>query len=164
MDHTAGLLFLLKLRRTVHGIRGTIRYLSNFEEVFRVLNSNVPLIIYAPGIVKSGEIAKVTSQIDLAPTILDLLGYSTPDYFIGQSMFRPGNGSMLHKFMMGIFNHCLYLGFEPASKKFTRAFDMKRREWLDLSQIKNQENIPAALEMFFLSKEIIKKSYFHSSP
>lgn len=139
-------------------------HLPNFEEIFRVLNSKVPLIIYAPELLKSGENNKVASQIDVAPTILDLLGYSTPDYFLGQSMFRPGEGSVLHKFMTGIFDNLLYVGFEPTSKKFSKVYDLKKKIWLESVKTNNHENVTTSLEMFFLSEDIIKKAYYAVDP
>ena len=49
---------------------------------------HTPFLIYAPGIVPAGTNTTVASQLDVMPTIIDLLGF--PDEFsaLGQSVFR----------------------------------------------------------------------------
>ncbi|MFQ5431484.1 MAG: LTA synthase family protein [Nitrospinota bacterium] len=47
----------------------------------------VPLLIYAPGIVKAGTIGRASSQLDIAPTILDLLKSNAPFTSWGKSIF-----------------------------------------------------------------------------
>ena len=49
---------------------------------------HIPLIIYAPNIIKSEKIHTLSSQIDFAPTILDLLGISYESKFFGKSIFN----------------------------------------------------------------------------
>lgn len=39
---------------------------------------HVPLIVYAPGVARGTRLEKVTSHIDLAPTVLGLLGVTSP--------------------------------------------------------------------------------------
>jgi len=55
------------------------------EHYFRV-----PLLIYAPGIVKPGLFEDVGSQVDIAPTILDILGIRSENAFVGRSLFLSG--------------------------------------------------------------------------
>jgi phosphoglycerol transferase MdoB-like AlkP superfamily enzyme len=53
----------------------------------------IPLIIYAPEIVKAQNIKKVSSQIDLAPTVMSLFHWSYKNKFYGQDIlsddFKP---------------------------------------------------------------------------
>jgi len=53
----------------------------------------VPLIIYAPAIIKAQNITKVSSQIDLAPTVMSLLDWSYKSKFYGRDIlsddFKP---------------------------------------------------------------------------
>ncbi len=52
-----------------------------------VQNYHIPLIIYAPGgQVAPGHIAALTSQVDYAPTLLGLLGWSYPSRFFGRDV------------------------------------------------------------------------------
>ncbi len=49
---------------------------------------HIPLIIYSPKNIVPGEVAKVASQIDIAPTLLALLGFSYESYFWGNNMLN----------------------------------------------------------------------------
>lgn len=48
----------------------------------------IPLLIYSPANLKAGKISKTVSQIDILPTILDLLNYPESVGLLGQSGFR----------------------------------------------------------------------------
>ncbi|MFV2055519.1 MAG: LTA synthase family protein [Thiohalomonadales bacterium] len=48
----------------------------------------IPFLIYAPDIVKPQFINLVTTQRDIAPTILDILGLSSEPHFSGRSLLR----------------------------------------------------------------------------
>ncbi|MES2272628.1 MAG: sulfatase-like hydrolase/transferase, partial [Chlamydiota bacterium] len=55
-------------------------------------NVHVPLLIYAEGRVKQPkQIDTVSSQIDLLPTLLDLLQIPGPHHSLGKSLLRPSN-------------------------------------------------------------------------
>lgn len=55
----------------------------------QVENYHVPLMIYAPGgQVAPGRISTLTSQVDFAPTLLGLLGWSYPSRFFGHDVRR----------------------------------------------------------------------------
>ncbi len=48
----------------------------------------IPLILYAPKLVAPGEYAPTMSQVDIPPTILDVLRADGDDYFFGRSVFE----------------------------------------------------------------------------
>jgi phosphoglycerol transferase MdoB-like AlkP superfamily enzyme len=48
----------------------------------------IPLILYAPGMVPPGVNSRLASQVDIPPTILDLLGANGDDHFFGQGLFE----------------------------------------------------------------------------
>ena len=50
---------------------------------------HIPLIFYAPSLLAAGSHGKMISQIDVAPTLLDLLGRSGAEHLFGQSAFSP---------------------------------------------------------------------------
>jgi len=50
---------------------------------------NVPLVIKYPGQTAASVVTAPVSQVDLLPTILDTLGYPTPQYAQGRSLRRP---------------------------------------------------------------------------
>lgn len=47
---------------------------------------HIPMIFYAPGIVKQGNYNKIASQIDLAPTLLGILNFSYRSKFYGENL------------------------------------------------------------------------------
>ena len=58
-----------------------------------VTGYHVPLILYAPALLKPGRDERVASQIDIPPTLLDAMGLPGDDHFFGLSLFeqRPEN-------------------------------------------------------------------------
>ncbi len=49
----------------------------------------VPLVIYAPGLIEPRIVGDVASQVDIAPTLMDILGAKAPNTFVGRSFFAP---------------------------------------------------------------------------
>lgn len=49
---------------------------------------HIPMIFYAPDMLKPGVYARMASQIDVPPTLLDVLGAKGDDHFFGQSLFE----------------------------------------------------------------------------
>jgi phosphoglycerol transferase MdoB-like AlkP superfamily enzyme len=49
---------------------------------------HIPLILYAPALLRPGVVDRVSSQLDIAPTILDLLGAPGEKAFFGHSLFK----------------------------------------------------------------------------
>ena len=49
---------------------------------------HIPLILYAPALLKPGRDDRVASQIDIPPTLLDVMGLPGDDHFFGQSLFE----------------------------------------------------------------------------
>lgn len=51
---------------------------------------HIPLFLYAPGWLPPREIDTLASQIDLAPTLLALLGFGYESHFFGRDILAPG--------------------------------------------------------------------------
>jgi phosphoglycerol transferase MdoB-like AlkP superfamily enzyme len=51
---------------------------------------HIPMIVYAPGYVAPQRIEQIASQIDVAPTLLALLGFSYRSRFFGQDILTEG--------------------------------------------------------------------------
>lgn len=49
---------------------------------------HIPLIFYAPNLLIPGHYDRIASQIDIVPTLLDVLGVKGSEYFYAQSMFK----------------------------------------------------------------------------
>ena len=63
---------------------------DNLYEGYRV-----PLLIYAPGIVKAGTKGRASSQLDMAPTVLDMLKSNAPFTSWGKSIFDENENPIL---------------------------------------------------------------------
>jgi membrane-anchored protein YejM (alkaline phosphatase superfamily) len=50
---------------------------------------HIPLFIYAPEIIAAAQVDKLSSQIDLMPTLFGLLNWSYESKFYGQDILRP---------------------------------------------------------------------------
>lgn len=49
---------------------------------------HIPLFMYAPDMLPAGHYSRIASQIDIVPTLLDVLGVEGADHFYGQSLFK----------------------------------------------------------------------------
>jgi len=49
---------------------------------------HIPLILYAPALLKPGRDDRLASQIDIPPTLLDVMGLPGDDHFFGKSLFE----------------------------------------------------------------------------
>lgn len=52
-----------------------------------VAKYHIPLFLYAPDMLPTGHYSRIASQIDIVPTLLDVLGTKNAKQFYGQSMF-----------------------------------------------------------------------------
>lgn len=78
------------------------------KEDLPVDNYHIPLFIYAPAFVKPREVSTVTSQIDLAPTLLGLLNFDYTSTFFGRNVLRedaaPGRALIGNYQHLGLFD------------------------------------------------------------
>jgi phosphoglycerol transferase MdoB-like AlkP superfamily enzyme len=56
-----------------------------------VAGYHIPLIFYAPALLKPGRDDRLASQIDIPPTLLDVMGLPGDDHFFGVSLFEQGD-------------------------------------------------------------------------
>lgn len=56
-----------------------------------VAKYHIPLIFHGPRIVRPGRVARLISQIDIPPTLLDVLGVEGDDHFFGKGIHEQGN-------------------------------------------------------------------------
>lgn len=73
-----------------------------------VANYHIPLFIYAPGFIAAREVDTLASQIDLAPTLLGLLGISYESIFFGRNLLldngHPGRAVIGNYQHLGLFD------------------------------------------------------------
>lgn len=53
-----------------------------------VAKYHIPLFFYAPDMLPAGRYNRIASQIDVVPTLLDVLGMQGAEHFYGQSLFK----------------------------------------------------------------------------
>lgn len=99
-----------------------------------VQNYHIPLIVFAPGgQIAPGVVKTLASQVDYAPTLLDLLGGSYDSRFYGHSVVRPG-GEEFGRALIGNYQKLgLYrdgqLGvLKPVRQSATFAYDAATHE------------------------------------
>jgi phosphoglycerol transferase MdoB-like AlkP superfamily enzyme len=66
---------------------------SSGKAALPVFQYHIPMWIYAPGLVAPGRYEALTSQIDIAPTILGLLGMDYRSQFYGVDVFQREPGT-----------------------------------------------------------------------
>jgi phosphoglycerol transferase MdoB-like AlkP superfamily enzyme len=73
-----------------------------------VANYHIPLFVYAPKVIEPQEFAGLTSQIDLAPTLLGLLNMDYTSTFYGRNVLRadatPGRALIGNYQHLGLFD------------------------------------------------------------
>ena len=77
---------------------------------------HIPLFIYAPGHIEPEEIDRLSSQIDIAPTLLSLLHFSYPCFFFGKDILSPdfkGRAFIANYQKLGILNNKELLILSP---------------------------------------------------
>jgi hypothetical protein len=88
----------------------------------------MPLVIYAPRLIKPAVSDVIASQVDFAPTMLHLLGIRGRNSFVGRSLLASPNGLERHALMirhgqwnLRIGNHYIYdLGRKPVKEDLLR--------------------------------------------
>ena len=77
---------------TDHASYADYDYLRVFQDVYSRQYSfvdEIPLFIYHDGVKKNSIDVSGRNSLDFAPTILDYLDISAPNYFLGESLFSP---------------------------------------------------------------------------
>lgn len=117
-----------------HGMSGHGHIL--YEE-----GTRIPLIVHDPGRFESGErVREPVSQLDIAPTVLDLLGYEVPGEYPGVSLFRPPGEQARERalnFSCAEDEQCL--ARLEGGEKYIHDFD-EPDELYDLSEDPQEEN------------------------
>lgn len=68
-----------------------------FDDISRLAASRIPFIIYAPGSAVTGRSDKLGSQIDVYPTLLNLLGQTVPLSVMGVDLNGPAPGLVVKR-------------------------------------------------------------------
>lgn len=104
---------------------------GNFGHTMFVYEENVriPYLIAAPGLIEEPlRIARIASQVDTAPTVMDLLGFDRPSEWQGRSLLDPRAGMALFctDYAEG------FLGLRDGRWKFIHELDSRRSKLFDV--------------------------------
>jgi len=80
---------------------------------------HIPLFIYGPKHIEAEEIDTLSSQIDIAPTLLSLLHFSYDSFFFGKNILAPdfeGRALIANYQKLGILNHKELLILSPGKE------------------------------------------------
>ena len=101
------------------------------REDIPVRTYEIPLLIYSPRHIKPGRVDTLTSQIDVAPTVLGLLNFSYESEFFGNDVLRHPRPNRFiplnHNRDVALFdgNRLIELGFQKTAAQFR--YDPKDR-------------------------------------
>ena len=70
---------------------------STNSDIDDLRTNQVPLILFAPGILKGKSLATPGSHLDLYPTVANLLGIETPNTLIGQDLLNTKSPIVTHR-------------------------------------------------------------------
>lgn len=92
----------------------------------------IPLIFYAPALLKPASYPHMVSQIDIAPTLLDILGMSGDEYFFGRNLFdkdsQPERAFISNYQSLGYLKNGTLTVLLPKQKVESYRVDMKSLE------------------------------------
>ncbi len=98
-----------------------------------VQNYHIPLIIYAPGgQLSPGAVVKTSSQIDFAPTLLGLLGWSYQSRFFGRDLLAmpadvPGRALIGNYQKLGLYQNGELAVLQPVRRSATFQYNAETR-------------------------------------
>ena len=87
-----------------------------------VAKYHIPLFFYAPDLLPAGHYGRIASQIDIVPTLLDVLGAKGEDHFYGQSMFeaaaekQPERAFISNYQQLGYYKNDTLIALSPKQK------------------------------------------------
>ena len=85
-----------------------------------VAKYHIPLIFYAPDMLKPGHYSRIASQIDVVPTLLDVLGAKGDNHFFGESLFAaeklPARAFISNYEELGYYNNDMLTVLSPKRK------------------------------------------------
>jgi arylsulfatase A-like enzyme len=120
---------------------------------------DVPLLMHLPGQTQGRRLGRIASTVDLAPTILDLLGVQPPAWMDGQSLknaFHAKNDAGGIKLTMNLsfVNDTINfktrsIGAISGNYELIRYLDMHRDEYYDLKKNQSLKKLNPAEEKIF---------------
>jgi phosphoglycerol transferase MdoB-like AlkP superfamily enzyme len=95
---------------------------------------HIPLFFYAPDLLPAGHYPRMLSQIDIAPSLLDILGVRGSKHFFGQSVFEAERNELPQRAFisnyqeLGYYKDDTLIVLSPKQKALAYAVDPKTLE------------------------------------
>ena len=133
------------------------------REDIPVATYRIPLLLYSPKHVKPGEVGALTSQIDIAPTVLGLLGFSYDSTFFGRDVlrdYRPGRFiPMNHNRDVALFDgtHIIEIGFRKTAAEYLYDPVTGKQSRVEI----DAEHLKDAITVFQEAFELYQERLYH---
>lgn len=125
-----------------HGLPGSAPHIKRAEEQLDLTRNHVPLLIYAPGIIKKGiAIDKIASEVDILPTIASLASTPYIDTTIGRDLFDPRYDNRRYAFTINEQITNPHIGLVSDELYFIMSIDGSDKSLHSLSSDNPRENI-----------------------
>ncbi len=136
------------------GDNRSIKAMKSLPEYFENIY-HIPLLIYDPSEETGRVVKEIGGQVDIAPTVLDLLGIQIATPFVGQSLLQK-RMTPFYLSYHGRDNPSVFFSSESLLLRYNleneqcEAFDRKNGERVDLSPSERQKIISTIREMVTL--------------
>ena len=125
-----------------HGLPGHARHMNRAEDQLTLTTFHVPLLIYAPGLLKGGRVDdKPASEVDVMPTIASLAGIPYLNNTLGRNLLNPKYDDLRYAFTMYHFPAMPQIGVIGEDFYLTMNADGTRRRLHDYHSDAPRENV-----------------------
>ncbi len=120
-----------------------------------VAKYHIPLFFYAPDMLPAGHYSRVASQIDIVPTLLDVLGVKGDEHFFGESLFEEAKDQGVPRAFISNYQE---LGYYKNDKLIVLS-PKQKTEMFNVDPI-SMESTPADIDETLLNEAI---AYYQSA-
>ncbi|HEB01844.1 MAG TPA: LTA synthase family protein, partial [Nitrospirae bacterium] len=125
-----------------HGLPGHARHMNRAEDQLTLTTFHVPLLIYAPGLLKGGQVDdKPASEVDVMPMIASLAGIPYLNNTLGRNLLDPKFAGRRYAFTMYHFPAMPQIGVIGEEFVLTMNADGTRRRLHDYHSDSPRENV-----------------------
>lgn len=128
-------------------------------------NFRIPMIIYAPGIVRPRRVDTLASQIDVAPTVLALLNVTYTSHFFGHNVLAEGRQDprafFANYLTVGMLRDGMVVELSP--KRHVRVVDAATGKPLPGNEVGAESAVREAIANYEIAAEMLRVNRFDHS-